>query len=200
MTNETTGDSALAGATFTDIKNGTAEDWQAIVSHAMPFMQALPERIRTHLRLLDGDFGGFPVDRLTHCLQTASLAEKAGKSDQYILCALIHDIGDTIGSFNHQEIAASILHPFVTEDLHWMVSHHAEFQGQYFFDYIGLDKATKDQYKDSPYFDMTQEFVAEYDSPAFDPARPTPPLEHFVPLMDELMSAPLNSIYKDVHG
>ncbi len=187
-----------ARATFTDMKEGTLEDWQAIGTHAVPFAAQLPERVLTHLRLLDGDHGGFPVNRLTHCIQTAARAEKVGKPDEYVLAALIHDIGDTMGSYNHQDIAAAILKPFIDEDVHWMISHHAEFQGQYFFNYVGLDKDMWLKYEDSPYFDMTQEFVAEFDSPAFDPNYPTPPLEHYAPLVRQFMTVPKNSIYKDM--
>lgn len=85
-----------------------------------------------HLTLLDGDFGGFPVDRLTHCLQSATLAHKDGKDEEYVVCCLLHDIGDTLGTYNHADIAASILQPFVSEQNHWMIKHHAIFQGYYF--------------------------------------------------------------------
>ena len=198
VTTETEPVQIPAQATFTDMKAGTAQDWHAIASHAIPFAMDLPTRVLAHLRLLDGDFGGFPIDRLSHCLQTAARAERAGKPDDYVLCALLHDIGDTLGSYNHQEIAAAIVHPFVTEDLHWMVNHHAEFQGQYFFGFIGLDPNVREQYQGTPYFDLTQEFVEDYDSPAFDSKYDTPPLEHFEPLVQQLMAKPLNSIYKDM--
>src|SRR6187551_1346778 len=115
-------------ASFTSMQDGTAEDWAIIGSHALPFMSELPGRILTHLRLLDGDFGGFAVDRLTHSLQTAARAEKAGRDDAYILCALLHDIGDTLGAYNHADVAAAIVKPFVSDELYWMVEHHAEFQ------------------------------------------------------------------------
>ncbi len=75
--------------------------------------RACPERVLAHLRLLDGDDGGFAVDRLTHSLQTATRAERAGRPDEYVLCALIHDIGDTLGPYGHSELAAAILKPYV---------------------------------------------------------------------------------------
>jgi predicted HD phosphohydrolase len=104
----------------------------------------------THLRLLEGDHDGFAVDRLTHCLQTAARAEKAGRSDEYLLCALIHDIGDTLGPWNHADVAASILAPFVAPELHWMVAHHGEFQGYYFFHFLGQDGDRRERYRGEP--------------------------------------------------
>jgi predicted HD phosphohydrolase len=148
----------------------TGEDWSIIAGHTANFMVGLPDRVLTHLRLLDGDFGGFPVDRLTHSLQTAARAERAGRDDAYVLCALLHDIGDTLGSFNHADIAAAIVKPFVSEELHWMVEHHAEFQGYYFFHHLGLDRDMRERHREHQQYDATVEFCADFDAPAFDPA------------------------------
>jgi predicted HD phosphohydrolase len=189
------GTDELPRAQFHAMDQGSAQDWQAIAQHMLPFGAALPGRLVTHLRLLEGDHGGFAVDRLTHCLQTAARAEKAGRSDEYLLCALIHDIGDTLGPWNHADVAASILAPFVAPDLHWMVQHHGEFQGYYFFHFLGQDRDRRERYRDDPNFDLTAEFCAEFDQVAFDPDYPTPPLEHYLPLIESLMSAPRYSIY-----
>ena len=184
-------------ASFTTMQEGTADDWAIIGTHAAQFMSTLPDRVLTHLRLLGGDFGGFAVDRLTHSLQTAARAEQAGRDDAYVFCALMHDIGDTLGAYNHADVAASIVKPFVTEDLHWMVEHHAEFQGYYFFHLIGLDRNVRDKYAGHPQYDATAEFCADFDSPAFDPAYPTPPLEHYEPLIRSVMASPIRSIYRN---
>jgi predicted HD phosphohydrolase len=182
-------------ASFTTMAEGTAEDWSIIAGHTAEFMVGLPDRVLTHLRLLDGDFGGFPVDRLTHSLQTAARAERAGRDDAYVLCALLHDIGDTLGSFNHADIAAAIIKPFVSEELHWLVEHHAEFQGYYFFHHLGLNRDMRERHRGHPQYDATVEFCADFDSPAFDAAYDTPPLEHYEPLVRSMMAAPVRSIY-----
>ncbi|MBA3653505.1 MAG: HD domain-containing protein [Actinobacteria bacterium] len=174
---------------------GTAEDWQAIAVANMEFSKGLPDRVITHLRLLDGDFGGFAVDRLTHSLQTATRAYRADRDDEYVLCALLHDIGDTLGSFNHQEIAAAILKPFVSEQNHWMVDKHAVFQGYYYFHLLGFDRDKRDQYRGEPYFDYTAEFCQEFDQPSFDAGYGTLPLEHFEPLVRSLMAAPKHTLF-----
>ena len=123
---------------FKAMTESTAEDWQVILGEQRQFQAGLPDRILEHLSLLGGDFGGFPVDRLQHCLQTAELAAEAGEDDEYVVCALLHDIGDTLGPFNHADVGAAILEPFVSEANHWMVKHHGIFQGYNFFHHFGM--------------------------------------------------------------
>ncbi len=183
-------------ASFTRMEDSTQQDWALIVPEAVKMAGTLPDRVMTHLKLLDGDFGGFPVDRLTHSLQTATLALKNGRDEEYVVCALLHDIGDTLGSFNHPDIAAAILKPFVSEANLWMVQHHGIFQGYNFFHYIGLDRNLRDGLKDSPHYDRAAEFVECFDNPAFNPAGETLPLSTFEPMLRRLMAAPKNSVYK----
>jgi predicted HD phosphohydrolase len=155
----------------------------------------LADRVLDHLRLLDGDFGGFAVDRLTHSLQTATRAERANRDDEYLLCALLHDIGDTLASHNHADLAAAVVKPFVSAQNHWLVEKHAIFQGYYFFHFLGLDRNLRDQYAGHEWFDYTAEFCAEFDQPAFDPGYDTFPLEHYEPLVRQAFSAPKRSLY-----
>jgi predicted HD phosphohydrolase len=184
-------------ASFHAMTESTAQDWKIIADHSAEFGARLPARVLTHLRLLGGDYGGFAVDRLTHSLQTATRAERAGRPADYVLCALLHDIGDTLGPYGHSEVAAAILEPYVHPDLRWMVEKHGQFQGYYFFHYLGLDRQVRDQYAGHPLFDMTAEFCAEFDQVSFDPEYATAPLEHFEPLVRDLMSAPRQSLYRD---
>ena len=156
-------------ATFTEMLNGTAEDYAIIGEHASEFAQNLPNRILDHLSILKGDTGGFAVDRFTHCLQTATRAYRDGRDEEYVVCALLHDIGDTIASANHADLAATMLEPFVSEENYWIVKHHGIFQGYYFFEYLGLDKNMRDEYRDSPYWHACAEFCAKYDQNSFDP-------------------------------
>jgi predicted HD phosphohydrolase len=182
-------------AKFHAMSEGTQEDWQRIAMGQLGLYAGLPDRVLDHLRLLEGDHGGFAVDRLTHSLQTATRAERAGKDDEYVLCALIHDIGDTLASYNHADLAATVLKPFVSDQNHWMVEKHAIFQGYYFFHFLGLDRDMREQYRDHEWFDYTAEFCAEYDQPAFDPGYDTHPLEHYEPLIRSAFTTPKRSIY-----
>jgi predicted HD phosphohydrolase len=185
-----------ARAQFIRMEDSTKEDWALIVPEAMKMAKGLPDRVIAHLQLLDGDFGGFPVDRLTHSLQAATLALKDGRDEEYVVCALLHDIGDTLGSFNHPDIAAAILKPFVSEENHWMIQNHGIFQGYNFFHHIGMNRDMRDMFKANPNYERTAEFIQLYDNPAFDPAAETLPLSTFEPMLRRLMAAPKNSVYK----
>jgi predicted HD phosphohydrolase len=189
------GHKADDSAKFHAMLDGTQEDWAIIAEHARMFNKGLTARIVAHLKLLDGDYGGFPVDRLTHSLQTATRAHRDGRDEEYVVCALLHDIGDTLGSFNHPDIGAAILKPFVSEKNHWMVANHGIFQGYYFFHHLGLDRNMRDAFKDSPHYQYTAEFCHKYDQAAFDPAYESEPLDVFIPMMERLFSQPKNSIY-----
>ncbi|UAW97361.1 HD domain-containing protein [Halopseudomonas nanhaiensis] len=185
-------------AQFRAMQEGTPEDWNIISGHFKAFSKGLPERIMTHLKLLDGDYGGFPIDRLEHSLQTATRAHRDGRDEEYVVCALLHDIGDTLGSFNHPDVAAAILKPFVSEENLWMVEKHGVFQGYYFFHHLGMDRHLREQFKDHPLYQYTAEFCAKYDAPAFDPDYKSEPLEFFEPMMRRVFARPRNSIYKAV--
>jgi len=182
-------------AAFHAMTEGTKEDWDKIAVGAIELAAGLPDRVLAHLRLLGGDYGGFAVDRLVHSLQTATRAHRADRDDEYVFCALIHDIGDVLGPLNHADVAAAVVKPFVSEQNHWMVEKHAIFQGYYFFHHLGLDPEMREQFRGHEWFDYTAEFCHEYDQPAFDPGYDTLPLEHFEPLVRQVMSSPKRSIY-----
>ncbi|MBD2859603.1 HD domain-containing protein [Spongiibacter sp. KMU-158] len=183
---------------FKSMVESTPDDWKVIVGEQMQFMSGLPDRILQHMELLGSDFGGFPIDRLQHCLQTAELAAEGGEDEEYIVCALLHDIGDTLGSFNHADVAAVILEPFVSEANHWMIKHHAIFQGYNFFHHIGMDRNMRDQFADSEHFQRTARFVSLYDNPAFDTSKPKLSLSLFEPMVRRVMAAPKKSLYKSL--
>ncbi|CAN7390185.1 phosphohydrolase [Variovorax sp. LjRoot130] len=187
-----------ARANFTRMQDSTREDWQLIGGEFMQFASGLPERVIKHLQILEGDYGGFPIDRYTHSLQTATRALRDGRDEEYVVCALLHDIGDTLGSFNHPDIAAAILKPFVREENHWMVQNHGIFQGHYFFHHIGLDRNLRDNFRNHPNYERTAEFCELYDNPAFDPKAETLPIAEFEPMLKRVMAQPRQSIYKAV--
>jgi len=184
-------------ATFRAMTEGTAEDWQKIWAQVGQLRDGLADRVLDHLRLLDGDYGGFPVDRLTHSLQTATRAQRDGRDDEYVVCALLHDIGDTLGSYDHPEIAAAILRPFVSEPNHWMVKNHFTFQGYYYFHFLGEDRDMRERYRDHPHFDYTAEFCEKYDQSAFDPDYETLPLEHFAPIVRAVFAKPRDDFRRE---
>ena len=173
-------------ATFTRFEDSTKAEWDEIMLCMKHTQSLVPDRILEQLRHLASDDGGFPVSRLEHSLQTATRALRGGENDEYVSCALIHDIGDTLSPYNHPAIASAIVKPFVSEANHWMVEHHGIFQGYYFWDYIGLDKNAREQFRGNEYFEYTEEFCAKYDSPAFDTEYVSAPLSYFEPLIHDM--------------
>ena len=182
-------------AQFHAMTEGTQEDWRKIATALEPFARALPDRLIAHLKLLGGDYGGFAVDRLEHCLQTATRAFQAGRDEEYVVCALLHDIGDTLGPRNHADVAGVIVEPFVSERNHWIVAKHGIFQGYYFFHYLGLDRDMREQFRDHPHFEATEEFCRLFDQSAFDPNFKSMPLEAFEPMVRRVFEKPKRSIY-----
>ncbi len=183
-------------ASFKVMAESTKDDWQIIMHEQIEFMGKLPDRILAHMELLRGDYGGFPVDRMEHCLQTAHLAAEAGEDDEYVVCALLHDIGDTLGSTNHADVGAAILQPFVSEENHWMIKHHAIFQGYNFFHHVGLDRDMREQFRENENFERTAHFIEKYDNPAFDFDAPKLDIKLFEPMVRKVFSEVKRSIYK----
>ena len=178
----------LPRATFTTLGESVAEDWEIIVPQARTTQNMVADRVIGLLSELSSDHGGFPVDRLEHSLQTATRAERDHRDDEYIFCALIHDIGDTLSPYNHPAVAASIIKPFVNEANHFMVEHHGIFQGYYYWQHFGQDTNAREQFRDSPHFDQTAEFCALYDQIAFDPTYSSNPLAHYEPLVRQFLT------------
>ncbi|WP_339713094.1 HD domain-containing protein [uncultured Sneathiella sp.] len=182
-------------AAFSQMTEGTAADYKIISKSFKAYSAELPDRVLAHLKLLEGDFGGFPVDRLEHSLQSATLAHKDGQDEEYVVAALLHDIGDTLGSFNHADIGAAILKPFVSEKLHWVLENHGIFQGYYFFHHIGLDRDMREKFRGHDHFEDCAHFCETYDQAAFDKDFKSAPLSFFEPMVRRVMAAPKQSIY-----
>jgi predicted HD phosphohydrolase len=188
-------DAATSRATFTTMEESTVEDWAIIAAKAAEFARHLPDRVLGHLGLLNRDHGGFAVDRLQHSLQTATRAHRAGEDEEYVVCALLHDIGDMLGSYNHADVAAAILKPFVSDANHWMVKKHAVFQGYYYFHHVGMDRNLREQFRGHPCFERTALFCERYDAPAFDPRGEILPLEFFQPMVRRVLATPREGFY-----
>jgi len=158
-------------AKFTSMENGTADDWSIIAESNINEASELPNKIIDHLMMLGNDYGGFAVDRLTHSIQTATRAYHDGRDEEYVVCALLHDIGDNLAPSNHADFAATLLEPFVSDKNYWIVKHHGIFQGYYFFE--------------------------KYDQNSFDPNYECLPLEFFIPMVKKVFASPKKSIYKN---
>lgn len=180
---------------FHAMTEGTAEQWQEISRLAGEFRRELPDRLLGQLRMLEGGLDGYAVNRLEHSLQTATRAFRDSRDEEYVVCALMHDIGDLMGPANHAEIGAVILKPFVSEANHWMLDKHGVFQGYYFFHHLGLDRDLREQYRGHPHFEHCAEFCHRYDQNSFDPAYDSMSLEAFEPMLRRVLARPRQSIY-----
>ncbi len=174
---------AEGAATFRRMEDSTAEDWQVIMADHQKLTDGVADNVLTQLRGIETAAGGFAVDRLFHSLQTAYRAEVDGKDEKYLVCCLLHDIGDLLAPDNHPAIAAGIVKPYVSEAYHWMVEQHGVFQGYYFWHHLGGDRHARDAFDGHEFYDVCDEFTAKYDMPAFDPDFATPTLEYYEPLV-----------------
>ena len=146
------------------------------------------ENVIAQMRLLARDHGGFPVSAAssTRC-RPPPAPRHDGRDEEYVLCALLHDIGDTLAPYNHPSIASGLLKPFVSEAHYWMVEHHGIFQGYYFWHYVGGDRNARDALPRLALLRPHREFCAKYDQTAFDPDYTSAPLEHFAPLIRQFL-------------
>ena len=185
---------AMPKANFHAMTESSAQDWQAYMVAAAPFNQAHADRLIASLKQL-GEEDSFAVSRLEHSLQTATRAHRDGRDEEYVVCALMHDIGDLMGPTNHAEVGALIMKPYVSEANHWMMDKHGIFQGYYFFHHLGLDRDMRDQFRGHPHFEYCAQFCHLYDQNSFEPGYDTMPLEAFEPMLRRVVARPKTSIY-----
>jgi predicted HD phosphohydrolase len=168
---------------FTSMDTSTAEQWAVIGAETAKNQPRVAERVLMLLRSLGEVTDGFIVDQLTHCLQTATRAERDNADEELVLASLCHDIGKAISVPNHPAIAAEILKPYVRDDVYDVIRTHQDFQGRHYYHHFGGDPNARDQYAGAPWFDLGARFADDWDQKAFDPEYDTLPLEHFEPLV-----------------
>lgn len=164
---------------FTQMKDGDAEDYAFLTNHEIDHTKGTADRLLRALVDLDAGLSGYQISRLGHSLQSATRAERDGADTDWIVCALLHDIGDIFAPYNHDEYAATILKPFVREQCTWVVEKHGDFQLVYYGQHVGADPHKRDAYAGHPYFDDCATFCERWDQSSFDPAYDTLPLAHF---------------------
>ena len=177
-----------ATARYRRMDEGTKEDYEFVTKLFQSFERGLADRILAALAQLDRSSPGEMVNRLVHSLQTATRAHRDGKAEDYVVAALLHDIGDMLATVNHSEYAASILKPYVRPHLWWMIRQHGLVQGYYFFHHLGGDRNARDKLAGHPAYAMCMEFCDKYDQTSFDPDYDTMPLEAFAPMVRRLFA------------
>ena len=181
--------STPAPVTFTRIRDASKEEFANVMASLRTLTTNLPDRVLGSLReSADEGIGGYQVNRIEHMLQSATRAHRAGESMDYVVAALVHDIGDIMSPYTHGEVAAAIIKPFVEPRLTWIVKVHPVFTAYYYADLIGGDKNARDRHRDNEWFGDAVYFVENYDENCFDPDYDSLPLEFFEPMVREVFS------------
>ncbi|MDX1710304.1 MAG: HD domain-containing protein [Rhodovibrionaceae bacterium] len=183
-------DETMTSVSFRRMQDGTVEDYALLERLEGDHIHRLPERVLEHLGRLENSLSGYRVTRLEHCLQSASRALRDGADIDWIVAALLHDIGDDLAPHNHDSFAAEILKPYLREECVWVVRHHGIFQLAYYGDKIGLDPNARRKYADNPNYEAAVTFCERWDQTSFDPDYDSEPLSTFVPMVYEVFRRP----------
>jgi len=173
---------------FTQMQDGDGEDYDFLDRCERDFAAGTADRVLAALAGLEQSMFGYQVSRLEHSLQTATRAERDGADDEMVVTALLHDIGDGLAPWNHGDMAAAVLKPYVREECVWIAAHHGLFQKYYYAHHLGGDRNERDKFRDHPHYKACEHFCAAWDQAAFDPAYDTQPLDHFAPLVRRILS------------
>ncbi len=171
---------------FTQMRDGDKQDYDFLTKHEVAHTKGTANRLLQALVELDQGLSGYQITRLGHSLQTATRAWHDGADIDWVVAALLHDIGDIYAPYNHDEYAAAILRPFVREQCTWVVEKHGCFQLKYYAVHVGADPNKRNSYADHDYFDDCAEFFERWDQASFDPAYDALPLDFFAPMVREV--------------
>ena len=173
---------------FISMEEGTREDYELLDRLEAEFAAGTADRVLEQLHRLSGSLYGYRVDRLEHSLQSATRAHRDGADEEMVVAALLHDIGDLLSPFNHSEMAAAVLRPYVSEKTYWIVGHHGLFQSYYFAHHSGGDRNARDAYRGHPWYQDTVDFCQRWDQSSFDPDYESLPLEFFEPMVRRIFA------------
>lgn len=173
---------------FTAMKDGDKEDYALLHPLEVEYASGTADRLLTALVSLDESLSGYQVTRLGHSLQSATRAYRDGADIDWVVSALLHDIGDIFAPYNHDEYAAAILRPFVREQCAWVVEKHGDFQMLYYGHHVGGNQHKRDAYRGHPYFDDCAAFCERWDQSSFDPNYPHEEIAFFRPMIHEVFA------------
>ena len=132
------------------MKDGNYEDYQLLKKLEKPYLNLTVSRIIDELkRQGEATLEGYRITRLGHGLQSATRAEADGVDIDWIVGALLHDIGDGLAPQNHDKFSAEVIRPFVRWEVTWTVAHHGIFQMIYYAHHYGWDKDARDRQRSS---------------------------------------------------
>jgi len=173
---------------FTQMKDGTAEEYAFLTKLETEHAKGTADKLLQALVDLDEGLSGYKITRLGHSLQSATRAWRDGADIDWVVCALLHDIGDIYAPYNHDEYAAAILRPFVREQCSWCVQAHGDFQMVYYGHHVGGNPNKRDQFAGHIYFDDCASFCERWDQSSFDPDYDTLSIDFFAPMVREVFA------------
>jgi predicted HD phosphohydrolase len=173
---------------FRRMQDGTREDYLLLDEAERRYAAGVAGRLLATLGKLEQGVEGYPVSRLQHSLQAATRAMRDGADQELIVAALLHDIGDDLAPYNHAELAASILRPYVRPEVSWIVAQHGLFQNYYYVHHFGGDRNARDRLRDHPWYASCVHFCAAWDQCSFDPDYRAESLEFFAPMVREIFA------------
>ena len=173
---------------FIAMGEGTKADYDLLARYEEEYIAGLPDRLLVALDRLRHSTAGYKVTRYEHSLQSATRAHRDGRDEEYVVAALLHDLGDELAPWTHGELAASILRPFVPDEVYWAVKYHGLFQMYYYAHHSGGDRNARDRYIDHEWYGACAEFCELYDQNCFDPAYEALPADHFRPMVERVFS------------
>lgn len=174
---------------FSQMKDGTKEDYELLQEAEKPFVALSADRVLDELRRqAETPLEGFKINRMEHGLQSATRALRDGADLDWVVGALLHDIGDGLSWQNHDRVSAEVLRPFTREEVTWVVEHHGIFQTYFFAEHYGWDKNARDQFKDHPCFQSCADFCERWDQSSFDPDYGYESLDVFEPMVREVFA------------
>ena len=182
---------------FTEMKHGTRDDYLALHQLEQPFLNQTGERVLKELaRQADETLAGYKINRLEHGLQSATRALNDGADIDWIVGALLHDIGDGLAPQNHDKMAAEVIRPFVRDEVAWTVEHHGVFQMVYYAEHYGWDPEQRQAFRDHPFYQSCVDFCERWDQSSFDPDYPMHDLDFFAPMVREVFA---RKAYDEAH-
>jgi predicted HD phosphohydrolase len=173
---------------FRQMKDGTKEDYELLDEAEKKYALGLADRVLESLAKLDHSLEGYPLSRLGHSLQAATRALRDNADEEMVVAALIHDVGDELAPYNHAELAASILRPYVRPEVTWIVNHHGLFQNYYYVHHFGGDRHARERLREHPWYEACVHFCAAWDQSSFDPDYSSESLATFEPLVRRIFA------------
>jgi len=174
---------------FTAMKDGTREEYELLARLEKPYLGLTSDRVIEELRRAgEATLEGYQITRLEHGLQSGTRALRDGADLDWVVGALLHDIGDGLAPQNHDKMSAEVIRPFVRWDVAWTVEHHGIFQMIYYGHHYGWDRNAREQFRHHPVFNNCAEFCERWDQSSFDPDYPMEPIGTFEPMVREVFS------------